>query len=594
MKCPVYIAATGIISSLGFTTEENFGAALDHASGVESDGGLLAARIDRDRLAREAAEAGARDFHPLEQAMILAIKDVIGKSIVDIASPDCGLIFSTTKGNIELLAEGMHEDIYLWRMAERIAAYFDSANRPVVVSNACISGVSALIAASRLIREGTYKTVIIAGGDLVSQFVLDGFVSFRSVSVGGCRPYDRDRDGLVLGEAAAAIVLTRDIEKSCGIVVEGGAVTNDANHISGPSRTGDGLCYAIEQALGESGATPSDVDFVNAHGTATVYNDEMESKALKMAGLADAWVTGLKSYFGHTLGAAGVVEAAMCVEQLKRNTLLGTLNFSTLGVPEPLRVTAEHRQMEMKRCMKTASGFGGCNAAIVLARQEFSDGIVQRSAGGGVITSKCIIKAGQAVLDGETMCEVVCETVDETFCESREEFGEFIRRAFKSLDSPDMKFFKMDDLCKLGYVAAGLLLRGRDYLPSEVAVVLANRSASLDTDRRHQEIVNRREETGASPAVFVYTLPNVVLGEICIRHKIQGENTFFIGRDYDAASMERYARTVLARDGHKAVVFGWCELYDGKYEAEMSLIEKTPASGACRHTKECPTPRLQN
>ena len=135
-----------------------------------------------------------------------------------------------------------------------------------------------------------------------------------------------------------------------------------------------------------------------------------------------------------------------------------------------------------------------------------------------------------------------------------------------------MKFYKMDDLCKLGYVAAGHLLKGTDYQPEEIGIILANASSSLDTDCKHQTLISKEGDKAASPAVFVYTLPNVVLGEICIRHKIKGENTFFVRPHYEPDSLEDYARIVMAKGKLRACVIGWCELMDGQYQAEFKQI----------------------
>lgn len=152
-------------------------------------------------------------------------------------------------------------------------------------------------------------------------------------------------------------------------------------------------------------------------------------------------------------------------------------------------------------------------------------------------------------------------------------FSEFIRAAYKNLGESNMKFYKMDDLCKLGYVAATYLLKGKSFLPEEIGILLANASASLDTDIRHQAIIDKDGDEAASPAVFVYTLPNVVAGEICIRHKIQGENTFFIRKEYNPSELEQYASIVMAKGKLKACIIGWCELLGESYNAEFKLIE---------------------
>ena len=585
----IYITAHTLITSLGFDIQENTEAIRACRSGIRiqeagriSDSPLLAGMIDAAELERRAKQMQITDYTRMEQLFILAVQEVISQSGASLREPDCALLLSTTKGNVDLLSKQVASDelvasgesngssiqlptdspAFLWKMAERIGNFFGACNQVDVISNACISGVSALIVAKRQIESGRYKRVIVAGGDILSHFITSGFLSFRSVSAQRCRPYDIRRDGLSLGEACGSVLLETQGNTN-DIILSGGAVSNDANHISGPSRTGDGLALAISQAMEEAGVTPGDISFINAHGTATVYNDEMESKAIHLAGLSTVPVNSLKPYFGHTLGASGIIETILCMEQLKTGILYGTLGYETLGVPMPVAVYGTHQPMPMKCCVKTASGFGGCNAAVVLSlpaarrRQKqvpFSKALTES-------VNSITIRPGVVEHDGTVI-----------FNSSETDFAPFIREAYKNLGDNNMKFYKMNDLCKLGYVAAGYLLKETDYQPEEIGIILANASSSLDTDCKHQTLISKEGDKAASPAVFVYTLPNVVLGEICIRHKIKGENTFFVCPHYEPDSLEDYARIVMAKGKLRTCIIGWCELMDGQYQAEFKQL----------------------
>jgi 3-oxoacyl-[acyl-carrier-protein] synthase-1 len=312
-------------------------------------------------------------FTRLEKMFIVSIHEAVKETGTNLFGSNSLLVISTTKGNIELLEEGKKDfpdpgRIYLWKMADVIGTFFGFVNRPVVVSNACISGVLALSTAARLIDAGLYNHIVVAGGDLLSEFVISGFLSFQALSPEPCKPFDINRNGLSLGEGCGTVVISSEFKKSTVLTVSGSAITNDANHISGPSLTGEELAMAIGNALKEAGLKPDEVSFVSAHGTATPYNDEMESKALEIAGLQDIPVNSFKGYWGHTLGAAGVIESIATIRSMENNLLFRSAGFNELGVPVPLNVIRENVHTPVQNCLKIASGFGGCNAAIVFRK----------------------------------------------------------------------------------------------------------------------------------------------------------------------------------------------------------------------------------
>ena len=580
-----YITAAEVITALGADLAANVRAIEDGLSGVAerkdprlSDSPVMAAVIPDETFACLAAQYGGADgksgaLMRTELLLAAVIGSIVSQTGIDMSSADTFIVFSSTKGNVSLLdpsSSNQDERAYLWEMGERVASRFGASGRFCVISNACISGVSALVVARRLILSGKYRKIVVAGCDTLSRFIVSGFASFRSLSGEVCRPYDSSRDGLNLGEAAGAVLLS-DTFSEGAVVLSGGAISDDANHISGPSRTGDGLFFAMRNAMNEAGVTPDDISFLNMHGTATVYNDEMESKAVGLAGLSSVPVQSLKPYFGHTLGASGVVETVMSAVQLRRGIVWGTKGYETPGTPMPLNVSSASRRVSMKHCVKAASGFGGCNAAVVLSLPEYSSGTAGREehqasgfrpSASYRILRTVSLKDGRLARDGKTV-----------FSSEATEFGEFARALYHEKGRADMKFFKMDSLCKLGYLAAGELLDGIEFEPEETAVVLSDSSSSMDSDLRHLETLSCCGEAAASPSVFVYTLPNVVAGEICIRHKIKGENTFFISREYEPDKLREYASMVLSRNGVRYCIVGWCEYLKGAYDAVFELLE---------------------
>lgn len=387
----VFVISDNIITSLGFTTGETFANLKENISGLKicqdsslSPNPLPLSRVDQNLLESKFSSAISKvrpdlinkQFTRLEKMFIVSVMDAMRGICRDFTQKNTLLIISSTKGNIDLLEKGKKEmfpseRIFLWKMAEVIGDFFFFANRPVIVSNACISGVLALGLASRYISSGKYENVVVAGGDLLTGFVISGFTSFQALSSAPCKPFDVNRTGLSLGEGCGTVILSSKTTSDGNPVrITGAATTNDANHISGPSRTGQELALAIERALNESGISPDMVDFVSAHGTATAYNDEMESRALSIEGMNNTPVNSFKGYWGHTLGAAGVIESVMTINSMKENLLIRSAGFDEPGVPEKINVIKENRSAQLKNSLKIASGFGGCNAALVFRLQE--------------------------------------------------------------------------------------------------------------------------------------------------------------------------------------------------------------------------------
>ncbi|MBL7882631.1 MAG: beta-ketoacyl synthase [Bacteroidia bacterium] len=383
----VFVAADNIISPLGFTSIENFENLKHLQTGVRffetsdfSVEPVHAAVIDNEKIETEFKKLNTSNgYTKLEKMAILSIHKALEQNTtIDIKSEKTLIIFSSTKGNIDLLQPELKNKydkkrLFLWETAKVICSHFQNPNTPLVVSNACISGVIALMLGKRLLEENSkYENIIVVGADIITHFVVSGFQSFKAVSTEIAKPYDAERIGISLGEAAGTIVLTNNvsaISTTSSILVKGGASSNDANHISGPSRSGDGLLLAIEKALEESNLKAEDIHFISGHGTATLFNDEMEALAINDAHLQNVPMNSLKSYFGHTLGAAGIIESVITLESMRKNTLIATFNFKTLGTSKPVNIISKTQEANLQNCLKTAAGFGGCNAAIVFSKQ---------------------------------------------------------------------------------------------------------------------------------------------------------------------------------------------------------------------------------
>jgi 3-oxoacyl-[acyl-carrier-protein] synthase-1 len=376
----VYLSHNNIVSSLGFDSATVVDQISKGVSGLRSveeprilDRPFYSSLISEDILnvAFEPLETDSPSTR-LEKMMLVSLERTLKAAQVDLTDR-VGLIVSTTKGNIDVLeadSQFPNERAYLSALGKEVQTFFSFTTQPIVLSNACVSGVLAMAIAKRLIDQEKFDHVFVVAGDLVTRFIISGFNSFQALSDVPCRPYCKTRSGINIGEVAASVLVTKDknllVDESVEILGE--ASCNDANHISGPSRTGEGLYRSVASALKESKLSPNDIDYISAHGTATLYNDEMEAIAFNRAGLGEIPLNSLKGYFGHTLGASGLIETIIGMHSLQRNTLFASKGFEELGVSKPLNIIEKTTPQNIDTFLKTASGFGGSNTAAVFRK----------------------------------------------------------------------------------------------------------------------------------------------------------------------------------------------------------------------------------
>jgi 3-oxoacyl-[acyl-carrier-protein] synthase-1 len=484
-----------------------------------------------------------------EQLCITSASDAIARSGIDPTSARCRFFLSTTKGNVHLLANGETERALLGTSANLICRHFGNPNPPLVVSNACISGLSAQIAAMRSIEAGLCDTAVVIGCDVQSEFIISGFQCLHALSPDPCRPFDKDRCGLNLGEAAATIVYANTQQStllsSAAWVADGGAMCNDANHISGPSRTGEGSFRCL-QALD---INKDELAFISVHGTSTLYNDEMESIAIDRAGLANVPLFSLKGIYGHTMGAAGVLETILSMQAVEHGVVFGTRGFKNLGVSRQVNISADIRTTDKQSFVKLLSGFGGCNAAM-----KFSLVDNHRNQSLSIDT-----------IEGTSIKSIhITPTSNELVEIYRKEVGDY------------PKFFKMDPLARLGFIASEKLLK--ECPKADYGVLLFNRSSSIADDLAFQATIQSHTEWFPSPALFVYTLPNIVTGEISIRNHFQTETNFMV---LDAPHTDIMAEQIALAAQRGPQIAGWCEVdANGNNNAALITVPQYTAKEA--------------
>jgi 3-oxoacyl-(acyl-carrier-protein) synthase len=376
----VAIAGCGTITAVGCGIDALLAALRDNASGLRAH-----EKFNSPRFQSNIVGAVPRHFDDENPAWFLATEALkqARKSahtiLAQIPAERISLVLATTKANIAALerlaenrpcADSARRHLQGNFLAADLAVEFGARGPVQCVSTACVSGLIAIQQGAKIIQRGAADAVFVIGVDCLSEFVVAGFTALKAIDPLGCRPFDKDRCGLSPGEAGAAIVLVREnFAPDSSIKIRGWGGSNDANHLTGPSRDGSGLAQAIHIALKSAKLSPQEIDYVNAHGTGTPYNDAMESLALKtIFGDSCPPFSGLKGMLGHTLGAAGVVETIACILAMRENFLPGTprLNIVAEGVPASI-VREPRPAAKLNNVLKLNTGFGGVNGALILS-----------------------------------------------------------------------------------------------------------------------------------------------------------------------------------------------------------------------------------
>lgn len=581
----IYVEADNILSPLGMTTEQNAGSIVAGRSALQSytdSRGLMepytAALITEEQW-DAIADGGLSRF---ERMVICSARRALQQTTIDVSSPRTVLIIGSTKSSVEQLqasaacsdTSGNSSDassLYPGQCARRIAEALGVTTMPVTVCNACISGLSAVILAQRLLEAGLYDHAIVCGADRQSEFIISGFQSLKALSPTECRPFDMERTGLNLGEAAATILLSRHQTRPGQWTIVRGSIHNDAYHVTQPAKRGDGLTMCLEDIIEKREVGTETLALVNAHGTATLFNDQMESVAIERAGLADVPVNALKGYFGHTLGAAGILETIITMHTLDQHIIIGTRGYEERGVSGKVSLSAENQTTDKTSFIKTVSGFGGCNAAVLVERGEGFGGETFR----GERREESRERNGSRY---ETLGHVRI-TPHEVSCNGKQlatdaEGLALLTSLYKHTGGNYPKFYKMDALSRLGYVAAELLLAEAGQQDPRCAVILFNRSSSVDSDRKYLASI-ADDSYYPSPSVFIYTLPNIVTGEMAIRHGLHGETSLYILPQRNEALQQQIVSATLANTATPAVITGWLDYEDeSHFEADIRLIKK--------------------
>ena len=575
----VSVLADNVISPLGETSEENYQAVKEGKSAIHAYAPMTAG-IPNGFV----ASLLSSDF---EELAFRSAQKAIDASGINISSTRTVFILSSTKGSIEKLGQTDDDKLYLGNIAQRIATRLGIQLSPIVVCNACISGLAAMILASRLLVSKKYDYAVVCGADCPGRFIISGFQSLNAMSAFSCQPFDIERQGLNLGEAAATVVLgreitTKSVNNGCRKQVwqiGHGYIKNDAYHISSPSKTAEGLYEALLETM--NGIDKRNIAFINAHGTATLFNDQMEAIAIHRAELQDIPVNALKGYIGHTLGAAGIMETILCMKAIDDHIILGTRGYEEVGVSGRIQLSSKHHSTIKTSFIKQLSGFGGCNAALYaqsvgIKPQEFSDS--KTNGGGSANISYSVMKKHRVHITPQGIWLDNKEfIIDKEITQNG-----LLTALYKQIIGNYPKYYKMDGLCRLGFVASELLLKAErdegsftEDTNKTRAIVFFNRSSSIASDKKYLASIVEKDNYFPSPSVFVYTLPNIVIGEIAIRNGYHGETSFYILPHKNEFLMQDIIETTFMDEQTTSVLTGWLDYEDSEhFEADLYIAYK--------------------
>jgi 3-oxoacyl-(acyl-carrier-protein) synthase len=390
----VVVTGMGMVSAIGWTLGETWEAIAQGRSGLralslfESQrcGKLPVGEVTGDAKARSGLPGGSRSDHfavwAARQAWADAGLDAScfapDRGAVVLGALTGGMLF--TEEFLSLLHLDKRTDAHnladraCCNSADRIAEIFGLGGFRTTVSNACASGGAALGLGCDLIEAGEADVVLAGGVDSLNRIVLNGFNALMLVSPEGCRPFDAERKGMSLGEGAGVLVLeSEEHAQTRGARVRawlaGRGNTCDAYHVSAPQPEGRGLHEAMRLTLAGAGLAPAAVDYINAHGTGTADNDPVEAKAIRaLFGEVPPAVSSTKRFFGHTLAAAGAIEAIVAILALERQAIPGNLGLRTVDPKISLAPVTEYRPAKLDVAMSTSLGFGGNNSAVLFRR----------------------------------------------------------------------------------------------------------------------------------------------------------------------------------------------------------------------------------
>ncbi len=394
---PIYITGSGVVSAIGIGKEATLASLLAGKSGVGKMKYLVSChtelpvgevQLSNEEMMKTLGMTSSPAYSRTALIGCLALREALAEAHLDGMLDEVHFISATTVGGMdrrelfhaeEKDCDQEHALIATHNCAscsEMIAGYFGDFASVATVSTACSSATNAIITGANMLRCGLADIVVVGGSECLSKFHLNGFNALMILDHQPCRPFDKDREGLNLGEGAAYLVMeTAASVRKRGVrphyVLSGYANACDAYHQTASSPEGTGAFLAMREALKMAGLGTCDIQYINAHGTGTPNNDESESRALKrLFNNGVPPVSSTKSFTGHTTSASGSIEAVICLLALEHQFLPPSLNWHTPMDDGIMPVTDTHAASRIEHVLSNAFGFGGNDSSLVFSKCE--------------------------------------------------------------------------------------------------------------------------------------------------------------------------------------------------------------------------------
>jgi 3-oxoacyl-[acyl-carrier-protein] synthase-1 len=391
----VVVTGIGIISAIGKNAEETIVSISNLKTGinrltlfdsVHNDIPVGEIKLTTDELFQLSGIPASKEIYTRTTllGLIAAQQAMLNAGISKFGDDRTGVISATSVGGMDLNEKYykslLVEDTYKQYLevfdssdsTEKIAGFFGVRHHVTTISTACSSSANSIMTGARLIRNNQLDRVLVGGTDALTKFTLNGFFALEILSPTGCRPFDQNRNGLTIGEGAAFLLLeAEDVADKEKVIcqITGYANTNEAFHQTASSSDGSGAFMAMEKALSVGGLKPSQIDYINAHGTGTVINDLSEGCAIERLFSASApKFSSTKAFTGHTLGAAGAIEAVLSVLCIKNQMVLPNLNFTTPIEGLSLVPQTKPEKAVVNHVMSNSLGFGGSNTSLIFSK----------------------------------------------------------------------------------------------------------------------------------------------------------------------------------------------------------------------------------